>query len=123
MSVIINPKNKTFGQRLASFRKKRGLTQCELAEIIGISQSTLTDYERDKLRLHDDLIVKLTDVLKISANVLLGTNESSGKYDEPSLKIMKRLRRIEKLPSIQQKTILRNIDISLTGIEKELSGQ
>jgi transcriptional regulator with XRE-family HTH domain len=65
-------KEKKIGKRLALFRKARALTQCELAQIIGISQSTLTDYERDKLRLHDSLIVKISQALKISADELLG---------------------------------------------------
>jgi len=107
-------------QRLAILRKQNGLTQSELAEIIGVSQSTLTDYERDKLRLNDNIIIKISGALKISSDTLLGIKTILGNHDSVSLKIMKRLKRIENLPDNQQKAILRNLDISLTGIEKEL---
>ena len=47
--------SETVGQRLARLRKERGWTQVELAERIGIIQSLISDYERDRLPLEEFL--------------------------------------------------------------------
>jgi len=119
----LEPRNydETIGKRIARFRKKQGLTQKELSEKIGIDRTLIANYEVDRVRIYDDMIARIAIALNISADVLLGVKEVIDKENTQSLKIMKRMRRIEKLPSMQQKTILRNIDLSLTGIEKELS--
>jgi len=41
-------KVRTFGQRLVRLRKERGCTQVELAERLGIIQSLISDFERDR---------------------------------------------------------------------------
>jgi len=119
MKKNINLGNETLGQRLARLRKKRALTQCELAKIIGIAQSTLTDYERDKLRLHDNIIIKIAKALKISADQLLGLKNVENNNKSPSLKLMKRLYEIEKLSLSQQKVLLKNIDMFLKAANSE----
>ena len=111
--------NETFGKRLARFRKIRGLSQTELSEKIGISQSTLTDYERDKLRLHDKLIVKIAKILKVSSDELLGIKNNGHKEPLPSLRLIRRLIEIESLPLSQQKALLKNIDMFLKAAKEE----
>jgi transcriptional regulator with XRE-family HTH domain len=110
--------NETFGKRLSRFRKERGLSQNALAEKIGISQSTFTDYERDILRLHDKLIVKLSKILKISSDELLGIKNNGYKEPLPNLRLMRRLIEIERLPLTQQKALLKNIDMFLKASKK-----
>lgn len=100
----------TFGKRLARLRKERGLSQTELSEKIGISQSTLTDYERDILRLHDSLIVKLSKILKVSSDELLGLKGTKDYKGNPSLRFLKRLKEIENLPEVRKKMIIRMLD-------------
>jgi transcriptional regulator with XRE-family HTH domain len=60
------------GARLARLRRERGMTQVELAERLGVSQPIVSDYERGELRLHGELIVRLTEILRVSAEELLG---------------------------------------------------
>ena len=40
------------GERIARLRKERGITQVEMAELLGLSQPVVSDYERGALRLH-----------------------------------------------------------------------
>ena len=47
--------NETVGQRLARVRKERGYTQVELAKKIGITQTLVSDYETDRLRLSAEM--------------------------------------------------------------------
>src|SRR5438034_2484544 len=78
----------TVGQRLARLRRERGLTQVELAERLGIAQPIVSDYERGELRLHGQLIVRLTEILGVSADELLGltpTPAAGPRSEEPRL--------------------------------------
>ncbi len=105
-----------FGKVISQLRIDRGLTQKELAEKMKISSTLITDYERGKLRLHGEIIVKLADVLQISTDEILGRETHSGKKDSAnSLRIMKRVRNIESLPQYKQKIILQMIDGYIKG--------
>src|SRR5262245_36797851 len=53
------------GQRLAAFRKARGITQVELAERLEISQAVVSRYERGDLLLHGELIAQLASILRV----------------------------------------------------------
>ena len=99
----------TIGQRLARIRKLRGLSQRDLAKNAGIARSIIADYERGKLRLYDKIIIELTNILKISSDELLGIKNNTENY-EPSLRLMRRFIKIEKLPENKKKAILKTID-------------
>jgi transcriptional regulator with XRE-family HTH domain len=104
----------TINSRLVIFRKQQGYTQKELAKIMGISWTLISDYERGKLRLHDKVIIKFAKALKVSADQILGI-EKIKINNKPSLKIMRRLKLIEELPQNEQKALLRTIDGFLKG--------
>jgi len=61
---------------MARLRRERGITQVELAEILGIAQPMVSAYENGGLRLHGELIVELTKILDVSADQLLGLKET-----------------------------------------------
>lgn len=110
--------DETFGQRLARLRKERGLTQTELAEKIGIIQVLIADYERDKLRLNAEMICRLAKALGVSADILLGLKKTETdsvlvKNSALSLKLARRLQKIDQLPGAKQKALLQTIDIYL----------
>jgi transcriptional regulator with XRE-family HTH domain len=108
--------SESFGERLARIRKERSLTQTALAEKIGIIQSLITDYERDRLRMHPEMVVRFAQALEISTDELLGAKASrtlgGGKL---SLKVARRLSKIESLPDRQQRALLQTIDAYLKG--------
>jgi len=61
----------TIGERLARLRRERGLTQVELGERLGVTQSHVSEWERGNLRLHGELIVEIARLLQVSADQLL----------------------------------------------------
>jgi len=66
----------TTGEILKNLRVLRGLTQLEIARQTGISQGTLSDFERDK-RLPTTLqLVLLADCLKCTTDELLCRSSS-----------------------------------------------
>lgn len=109
----------TFGSRLARLRKSQGLTQKELAEKIGIGSTLISDYERGKLRLFDENIVKIAEALGISTDELLGFNQEKQVSENVSLRIMKRVKKIENLPPFKQKTLFQIIDGYIKGENSE----
>jgi len=113
-SIDLGPES--FGQRLARLRKERGYTQVELAAKIGVSQAIITDYERDKLRMYVEMAARFARVLDVTTDELLGLEDSTPtKGTKLSLKIVRRLKKIELLPGAKQKTLLQTIDVFLQG--------
>ena len=56
--------------KIAKYRKKAGLTQIELAERIGVNQSTISSWESNKFSPEFETIKKLAEVFEIDANEL-----------------------------------------------------
>lgn len=110
---IHNFDEKEVSKRIAYFRKAYGLTQKELAEKIGINRYLISDYEQGRVRIYDEMIVRLANALEISTDKLLGVGSTEEEQKLPSLKLMKRLFEIEKLEPNQQKALLKNIDMFL----------
>ena len=119
MARKITAKNtdiESFGRRLARLRKERGYTQVEIAERVGVIQTIVSDYERDKLRLNAEMVVRFADALDITTDELLKPNETSTPLrPKPSSRMRRRLEEIESLPVRQQSTLLRTIDTFLKG--------
>jgi transcriptional regulator with XRE-family HTH domain len=105
--------DETLGQRLARLRKERGLTQVELAQKIGIIQSLVSEYERDKLRLNSEMLARFALALGVSADELLGLEKRPHNGDKVSLKVARRMRQVEKLPPHEQAALLKTIDAFL----------
>jgi transcriptional regulator with XRE-family HTH domain len=102
----------TIGERVARLRKERGFTQKELALKTGLIQALISDYERDKLRLNAEMILRFTAALEITTDELLqpGGPKPARK---PSRRVLRRLEQIEALPSPQQSVLLKTIDTFL----------
>lgn len=100
----------TIGQRLARARRERGMTQVELAQRLGVAQPVVSDYERGELRLHGELIVKLSDILGVSSEELLGLKKAPSNGALKNRRLMRRLQEIERLPRRDQQALLRTID-------------
>ena len=111
----------SFGRRLAGIRKEKGYTQVELAEKIGVVQNIISAYECDRMRPYAEMIARLAIALKVSTDELIGTKtpSSTNENGKPPLRLLKRMRRIENLPTSKQKTILATIDAFLKGVESK----
>lgn len=109
------------GKRLAAIRKERGVTQVELAEVLGIAQANMSDYERGRLRLHGELILMITNYLNVSADELLGAGEfskqkmngHSPQRATRSKRLRERVEQIEALPKRDRDALMRTINTYL----------
>lgn len=60
------------GSRLREARKNKGLTQAELAKLLGKTPSVITNWENGTNRPDADLIGDICSILSITPNWLLG---------------------------------------------------
>jgi transcriptional regulator with XRE-family HTH domain len=113
----LNLGEETIGQRLTRLRKDKGYTQVELAKKMGLIQAIVSAYERDKLRPHSEMIVRFAQALELATDEILGLDRAPNNNYKFSLKLTRRMIKIEALPNSQQKTLLRTIDAYLKGIK------
>ncbi len=115
------PKEKiknSFSKRLAKLRKERGLTQQQLADKIDVSRRVIAYYETESDNPPSNIVALLSKFLNVSADDLLGLKQLKDSGDKPSLKLIRRMKKIEVLPPSQQRVILKTIDNFLKGAEK-----
>lgn len=61
----------TLGQRIAKVRRKRGLSQRQLAALVNVEPNTISMYESGGRKPSTDVIVRLSGVLYVSTDFLL----------------------------------------------------
>lgn len=72
--------NKEFARTITHLRKKKGISQKEACEELGISQALLSHYEKGIRECGLAFLVKLADYYEVSVDYLLGrTTNPSGK--------------------------------------------
>lgn len=62
---------KTLGTMISSLRKDKGITQLELAEIMGVTDKAVSKWERDLSCPDINSIPKLAEILEISVDDLM----------------------------------------------------
>lgn len=66
----------TFGEKVGELRRQQGLTQKELADKIGVSLRTITNYETGgRYPKQRKTYRKIADILEVDINYLLTENE------------------------------------------------
>ena len=61
------------GRRIKEERIKRGLTQEELGNMVGVSKTAISYYERGKEQPKMEKLKKLTEVLNLTPNYIFGS--------------------------------------------------
>ena len=63
-------------ENLRSRRKELGYTQQEIAEKLFIGQDTYSNYENGNTLIPSDILIKLSSILKVSCDYILGVSNS-----------------------------------------------
>lgn len=61
-----------YGERIKHFRKLRGLSQGQIAIRLGITQSAVSQWEKNRTQPDPDQLIALVDLLGVSMDELLG---------------------------------------------------
>ena len=92
---------KAIGKRVQEFRKKKGLTQQDFAEMLGLSTNYLSALERGIYNIKNELLVQIINLLECSADDLFCDVIDTG-YRVRASRLSDR---IEKLPPEEQAKI------------------
>ena len=99
-----------FGDRLASIRKSRGLTQAQLGDALGVTKRNIAYYETDGGQPPGPMLPELANTLNISIDELLGVKPVRKIESPKTARLMNRLRRVQELPPTDQRAVLKYID-------------
>lgn len=108
----------TIGSRLASMRKERGITQIDLADKLGSTQSLVSKFERGEILLHGELIAQLAKIFDVSADEILGMDGKRAHKAAPVVpikdrRLLRRLQALERLSKRDKEALLRTLDAFL----------
>lgn len=73
----------TFGERLKQLRKERKLTQTQLGDLVGLSQSVIYNYEYNQRTISLSNAVKLSNALGVSLDYFAGNEIKVEPATEP----------------------------------------
>lgn len=77
----------TLGERIMLYRSRRDMSKKRLAQMVGISVSTLTRYEKGKSEPSSDMIYNLANSLNVSMQRLMyGFDDPKKDKIEPLIK-------------------------------------
>jgi len=82
---IIKGINILLGERLKQFRKNIGLSQAQLADILGIDRSTYAYYETNKTNPSIPFLIILSKIFCVTVDELIGIDESLKMCDSDSV--------------------------------------
>ena len=87
----------TLGERIAYFRKQKGLTQEGLAELCSVSAQAVSKWENDLTAPDISLLPRLSDIFGVSVDELLGVEKKAVAVDPEKVDFNKLTLRIRVL--------------------------
>ncbi len=110
-----------FGQRLYELREAAGITQSEISQALGISQSTYSDWERDSVAIQPDRLKELAGIVGTTVAELLGEASQSRISTSLGGRLGQNFDAIGRLPRRQQGKILDVVEALLAQQSVEVS--
>lgn len=106
------------GSRIAAQRKDQGITQVQLAEILGISQQAMNSFEKGRRRVPVSTLPAIARALGSSLDALISNPQARAphaapKKRGPAPKIQQQLERVSALPKAKQRVIAQVLDSML----------
>ena len=99
-----------FGARLHAAREAAGLSQAQMAEKLGIHQTSYAAWERHTVALRPEQIKTLADLCGVSVEHLLGTEQTPKRGTGPAGKARVVFESVSKLPRSRQQKILEVVE-------------
>ena len=87
------------GARIRKYREDRGYSQKELAELIGVSNSRISNWEQGVNRPDADILVDLCKTLNVSPSELLDVHLKDDELNDMERKVIKAYRAKKDLQS------------------------
>lgn len=81
----------TLADRIRQLRKKKGISQSELAEVIGVKNNTVSTWERGTRKPDFEALNLLSDYFEVSFEYLLGNSDKEEARVKPTEKELDQL--------------------------------
>jgi transcriptional regulator with XRE-family HTH domain len=101
------------GARIAALRKDQGMTQVQLAEILGLTQQMVASYEVGRRRVPVSLLPQIAETLAVSLEELIGKKDVQPAKRGPAPKLQQQIERIQRLPRAKQRFVIEMLDTVL----------
>ena len=101
------------GERIVAIRNRKGITQVQLGERLGLTQSVISRMESGEQRIHGEMIVALATIFDASTDEVLGHQRKSATSVEIPKRWVKRVQRIDALSTREQDALALIIDAFL----------
>jgi transcriptional regulator with XRE-family HTH domain len=107
-----------FGKRLMELRSERGITQTQLADMIGSTQRNISHYETVAELPPSAVLIKIAKALQVSTDDLLGLKPPrpapKAKEDPEMRRLWKKFQQIQALPEKDRRAVIRLINSLVT---------
>lgn len=111
-----------YGEKLAQLRKSAGLSQYELADLVGVRQSNINFWEHSDKPPRSEVIPRLAEVLEVSVAELLDATPAETIINNrvgPVGKVRKVFEKVGKLPRNQQEKIVEVVEVFLSQYQQQ----
>jgi len=95
-----------FGKRVATLRERRGMSQTQLAEAMGLTQGSVARWEKRSVAMPPEQMLQLAQVLGVSVRTLLGEEHLPKEPPGPTGRLRRVLQEVGQLPRRQQEKIV-----------------
>jgi transcriptional regulator with XRE-family HTH domain len=112
----IKPKQ---GQHLAELRKAAGLSQRELARLLGMTNTNISFWEHSDKPPRSDVLPKMAKILGVSVADLIGENSEIEKKAVPTGKAHEIFVRVSRLPRRKREKIIEVVSALVDRFEQE----
>ena len=109
------------GHRIKVVRRKRGLTQQELAEIIGVTKLTISRWERGERSPNAEMVFAVAKALQTTSSYLLGETDCADGYEKENSFMLRAMRQYLELSLYEAAGILGISPQTLEYLEREES--
>jgi len=66
--------------RIKDLREDSDLNQTQVAKVINVAQTTYSDYEKGKIRIPVDIVIKLAEFYDVDMNYITGVSNVKQKF-------------------------------------------
>lgn len=99
------------GNKLLTFRKQKGLTQAEVAELAEISDRTYADIERGSTNMRMETLVSICKALNITPNQILIDDDNALHIEQEKL-----FKQLNSCKAKEKETALKILSVYLNSI-------
>src|SRR4030042_2563001 len=104
---IMKMMKNAFNTNLEIYRKRKVLSQRDLAKLLNVSHRTIAYYENETTSVPVDKLESIAEILSVKPGDLVNSSNNSGKvkYQEIDTRLLKKVIELKNLPDRDQRAI------------------